>query len=192
MKVETNFIMELIKKALRIHPPTEEERILFEMVAEAYADLIVTLTGDINVVSPDVIENLKDGAIVANSGHFNVEINTNYLKDASSSVKRIRDVVDIYKMKNGKEVILLAEGRLVNLSAAEGHPSMVMDMSFANQFLSIIRLAKEDETLPADVYEVPIEQDEEIARIKLETMKIKIDTLTKEQSKYIEDYSEGT
>ncbi len=160
--------------------------------AAKYADLIVTLTGDINVVSKEVIENIKDGCIVANSGHFNVEIDTKYIKEYSNEVKRIRDVVDIYKLKNGKELILLAEGRLVNLSAAEGHPSMVMDMSFANQFLAAKYITENHKNMNKKVYKLPDEIDEEIAKRKLNSMGIEMDTLTEEQKKYLASWQEGT
>ncbi len=160
--------------------------------AAKFADLIVTLTGDIDVVSRDVLDTIKDGCIVANSGHFDVEIDVKSLREYSQSVKKIRDVVEIYKLKNGKEVVLLAEGRLVNLSAAEGHPSMVMDMSFANQFLAAKYINENYKNMEKKVYKLPDEIDEDIAMRKLKTMGIEIDKLTEKQRKYLSSWQEGT
>ncbi len=160
--------------------------------AAKFADLIVTLTGDIDVVSRDVLDTIKNSCIVANSGHFDVEIDVKSLREYAQSVKKIRDVVEIYKLKNGKEVVLLAEGRLVNLSAAEGHPSMVMDMSFANQFLAAKYINENYEKMEKKVYKLPDEIDEDIAMRKLKTMGIDIDILTEKQRKYLSSWKEGT
>lgn len=160
--------------------------------AAKIGDIFVTVTGDKNVVSNDHFLKMKDGAIIANSGHFNVEIDIPALKELSRSKKRIRDFVEEYTLKNGRKIFLLAEGRLINLSAAEGHPAMVMDMSFANQALSVEYLSREGQNLKGKVYAVPREIDEEIARMKLKSMGIKIDNLTDEQKKYLLDWEEGT
>jgi len=135
---------------------------------------------------------MKDGAIIANAGHFNVEIDTEALEKLSKSKRVIRDFVEEYTLKDGRRIYLLAEGRLVNLSAAEGHPAAVMDMSFANQALSAEYIYKNSTKLEKKVYSVPQEIDKEIARLKLETMGIKIDKLTKEQYKYLHSWQMGT
>lgn len=160
--------------------------------AAKIGDIFVTVTGDKNVVSNDHFLKMKDGAIIANSGHFNVEIDIPALKELSRNKRRIRDFVEEYTLKNGRKIFLLAEGRLINLSAAEGHPAMVMDMSFANQALSVEYLSREGQNLKGKVYAVPREIDEEIARMKLKSMGIKIDNLTDQQKKYLSDWEEGT
>jgi len=160
--------------------------------AAGAGDVFVTVTGDKNVITASHFSRMKDGAIVANSGHFNVEINIPALKEASQRNRKIRDFVEEYTMADGRKIYLLADGRLVNLAAAEGHPAMVMDMSFANQALSAVYLYQEGGQLQKKVYGVPIEIDERIARYKLETMGIKIDTLTAEQKRYLADWKEGT
>ena len=160
--------------------------------AAKIGDVFVTVTGDKNVVSSKHFLKMKDGAIVANSGHFNVEIDIPALKELSRSKRRIKDFIEEYTLKNGRKIFLLAEGRLINLSAAEGHPAMVMDMSFANQALSVEYLSREGQNLKEKVYAVPREIDEEIARMKLKSMGIKIDNLTDEQKKYLLDWEEGT
>ena len=160
--------------------------------AAKIGDIFVTVTGDKNVVSSNHFLKMKDGAIIANSGHFNVEIDIPALKELSRNKRRIRDFVEEYTLKNGRKIFLLAEGRLINLSAAEGHPAMVMDMSFANQALSVEYLSREGQNLKGKVYAVPREIDEEIARMKLKSMGIKIDNLTDQQKKYLSDWEEGT
>ncbi len=156
-------------------------------------DLFITVTGNKNVIRTEHFEKMKDGAIVANSGHFNVELQ---LEDGLYKIalerKKIRNFVEGFKLKNGRTIYLLAEGRLVNLSAAEGHPAMVMDMSFANQALAVEWILKEKQKLKKDVYVIPEEIDMEIARIKLETMGYSIDKLTREQIKYLSSWQEGT
>jgi adenosylhomocysteinase len=154
-------------------------------------DIFVTVTGNKHVINGSVLEEIKNGAILANSGHFDNEINIEYLNEASKDWAEIRPNVREYHLKNGKTLYLLAEGRLVNLSAAEGHPSEVMDMSFANQALVVEWLLK-DQRLEKKVYPVPREIDEEIALHKLKSMNVKIDTLTKEQKEYMESWKEGT
>jgi len=160
--------------------------------AAKIADIIVSATGDKDVVRAEHIELLKNGVLLANSGHFNVEINIPDLEAASKSKRKIKPNVEEYTLKDGRRVYLLAEGRLVNLAAAEGHPSEVMDMSFANQALCAEYLAKTGKTLTPKVYKVPIDIDNKVAALKLESMGIQIDKLTPEQEKYLSSYEEGT
>lgn len=162
-------------------------------IAEAAqeSDIIVTATGDINVVSESVIRNAKDGIIIANSGHFNVEINVDYLEKKCRNKRVIREQITEYDIFD-KKVFLLAEGRLVNLSAAEGHPAMVMDMSFANQFYAAKYLLEKGKTLDRDVYVLPEDIDVTVAADKLETLGIRIDKLTEEQKKYLSSWEVGT
>jgi len=160
--------------------------------AAKIADIIVSSTGDKDVVRKEHIELLKDGVLLANSGHFNVEINIPDIEALSKNKRKIKDNVEEYTLKNGHRVYLLAEGRLVNLAAAEGHPSEVMDMSFANQSLCSEYLVKKGKGLKPDVYKVPIDIDNQVAALKLESMGIHIDKLTPEQEKYLSSYDEGT
>ncbi|MEM2093387.1 MAG: adenosylhomocysteinase [Candidatus Bathyarchaeia archaeon] len=159
--------------------------------ASKVGDIFVTTTGNLNVIRREHMEKMKDGAILANSGHFNVEISLKDLEELSASKRTLRPNLEEFKLKNGKKLYLLAEGRLVNLAAAEGHPSEVMDMSFSNQALSVEYLVKR-EKLPPKVYNVPREIDEEVARLKLEAMNVKIDKLTEEQKKYLTSWEMGT
>lgn len=162
--------------------------------AASIGDIFVTVTGNKHVIDKEVIDKLKDGAIIANSGHFDNEINVPYLDEKSKDFVEIRPNVREYHMKDGRTVYLLAEGRLVNLSAAEGHPSEVMDMSFANQALSAKWLTKREniKKLEKKVYPVPVEIDREIALLKLQSMNIDIDVLSETQKKYMDDWKEGT
>ncbi len=160
--------------------------------ASKIGDVFVTVTGDKNVLNSEHFSRMKNGAIVANSGHFNVEINIPALKELSQRKRQIRNFVDEYTLKDGRKIFLLAEGRLLNLSAAEGHPAMVMDMSFANQALSALYLLRKGKKLQKKVYSVPDDIDDEIARMKLKSMGIKIDKLTAEQKRYLEAWEEGT
>lgn len=160
--------------------------------AAKIGDIFITLTGDINVISEEEFPLMKDGVILANSGHFNVEINIRALENLAVSKKKIREYIEEYTLKSSKKIYLLAEGRLLNLSAAEGHPASVMDMSFANQALSVEYLVKEGKTLSKKVYSVPGDIDKEIARLKLESMGIKIDKLTEEQERYLSSWKVGT
>jgi len=162
------------------------------MEAARIGDIFVTSTGDINVIDRQHFEVMKDGAILANSGHFNVEINIQALEEMAVEKRRVRRSVDQYVLPDGRRLNLLAEGRLVNLAAAEGHPSAVMDMSFANQALSVEYLAKHGRELKNEVYPVPEELDREIARLKLKAMGIEIDVLTPEQAKYLSSWERGT
>lgn len=160
--------------------------------AAKIGDIFITVTGNINVISEKVFSKMKNGAIVANTGHFNVEIDIEGLNKLSKSKRIIREFVEEYTLKDGRRIYLLAEGRLVNLSAAEGHPAAVMDMSFANQALSAEYIFKNAKKLEKKVYSVPEEIDREIARLKLESMGIKIDRLTKEQDRYLHSWQMGT
>ncbi|MGB8212660.1 MAG: adenosylhomocysteinase [Anaerolineales bacterium] len=163
------------------------------MEAAKIGDIFCTVTGDINVIDTRHFEVMKDGAIVANSGHFNVEINIPGLaKLSKTDPKLVRPFVDQYETQDGRKINILAEGRLINLSAAEGHPASVMDMSFANQALAAEFMVKNAKTLEKRVYSVPPEVDAEIARIKLAAMGVKIDDLTAEQVKYLNSWEEGT
>jgi adenosylhomocysteinase len=156
------------------------------------ADIVLTVTGDVNVVDRQHFEAMKDGCIVANSGHFNDEINIEAMDDMSTNVNRVRPFVDEYNLRDGRKVYLLGEGRLINLAAAEGHPAAVMDMSFANQALAAEWVAKNHQTLERRVYDVPEEIDKEIARLKLQAMEVDIDVLTPEQEKYLASWESGT
>ena len=155
-------------------------------------DVFITATGDCHVIDGRHFEHMKDGAIMANSGHFDVEINIAALRQMATSVAVMRPSVEQYKMPDGRRLYLLAEGRLVNLAAAEGHPASVMDMSFANQALSASYIARNHASLSTEVYAVPSEIDEEIGRLKLLAMNIKIDTLTEEQIAYLNSWEAGT
>ncbi|TFG90989.1 MAG: adenosylhomocysteinase [Syntrophobacterales bacterium] len=163
-------------------------------IAEAaeMGDFFCTLTGDIKVIRAEHFLNMKDGAIVSNSGHFNVELDIEGLKKVSEYTGRIRKFIDEYTLKDGKRIYILGEGRLINLAAAEGHPSSVMDMSFANQALSAEYLVQHAGELDTLVYRVPEEIDKEIARLKLESLNVRIDTLTAEQEKYLNSWQMGT
>jgi adenosylhomocysteinase len=160
--------------------------------AAKVGDVFVTTTGDKSVIIRDHFLRMKDGAVLANSGHFNVEIDIPALEELSQKKRKIRDFVQEYSLKNGRKIYLLGEGRLINLAAAEGHPATVMDMSFANQALSVLYLNRKGKSLQKEVYGVPEKIDKEIARLKLKALGIKIDRLTPEQKKYLADWQEGT
>ncbi len=160
--------------------------------AAEVGDVFITATGMKDVIKKRHFEKMKDGAIICNTGHYDCELNLDELKELSESSREIRPNNEEFKLKDGKRIYLLAKGRLVNLAAAEGHPSEVMDMSFANQFMALIYLAREGKNLERGVYDVSHDQDEEIAAIKLSTMGIKIDSLTEEQKAYEKDFSAGT
>ncbi len=174
--------LEAVMDGFEVMPMSEAAKI---------GDIFITATGNKDVITKKHFELMKNGAILANAGHFNVEISVRDLEEISIAKREIRPYVTEYTLPNGKKLYLLAEGRLVNLVAAEGHPSEVMDMSFANQALSIEYMAK-NPRLPVKVYRVPREIDETVARLKLESMNIKIDELTPEQKKYLESWSLGT
>jgi adenosylhomocysteinase len=167
------------------------EVMTMERAAEV-GDIFCTATGDKSVIGKAHIERMKDGAILANTGHFNVEIEISALKELSVETREARAMVDEYTMADGRRIYLIGDGRLVNLAAAEGHPAIVMDMSFANQALSAEWVVANGATLERQVYDVPKEIDDEIARLKLATMGIDIDQLTEEQAKYLASWDEGT
>ena len=160
--------------------------------ASSIGDIFITLTGGMHAVSSNHIENMKDGAIIANSGHFNVEIDIEGLNKISSSSREVRESVEEFKLNNGKCVYLLGEGRLINLAAAEGHPSAVMDMSFANQALCVEYLSKNSDKLEIDVFPVPKEIDDQVGQMKLDSMGMSVDKLTQEQIKYLNSWNVGT
>jgi adenosylhomocysteinase len=160
--------------------------------AASKADIIITVTGNLNVVDDRHIDALKDGAIICNSGHFNDEINIPGIDAQTKSKRHVREFVEEYVLNNGRTLYILGEGRLINLAAAEGHPAAVMDMSFANQALAAEYMVKQGKALKNQVYVVPEEIDREIARLKLEAMGVTIDTLTAEQTKYLASWEQGT
>jgi len=160
--------------------------------AASIGDVFVTVSGDKSVITRRHFVRMKDGAVVANSGHFNVEIDIPALAALARKKRRIREFVDEFELRSGRKIYLLGEGRLINLAAAEGHPAMVMDMSFANQALSLLYLTRKGKTLAKEVYGVPREIDQQIARLKLRSMGIRIDRLTGEQKKYLAAWEEGT
>ncbi|HEY45987.1 MAG: adenosylhomocysteinase [Anaerolineae bacterium SM23_ 63] len=175
--------LEAIMDGFRVMPMIE---------AAPIGDIFCTLTGDINVIDRPHFEVMKDGAIVSNSGHFNVEINIPALEEMANETRRPRQFIEQYVLPDGRRINLLAQGRLINLAAAEGHPASVMDMSFANQALSLEYILQHVGELENKVYTIPEDIDREIARLKLETMGIQIDALTKEQMKYLASWEEGT
>ena len=160
--------------------------------AAGIADIFITVTGDIHVVDTAHFERMKDGVLMANAGHFDVEINIPALEDMARGKRTVRPLVEEYTLENGRRINLLAQGRLVNLAAAEGHPSSVMDMSFAGQALSSAYLAREGRDLQPGVYDVPRELVLEIGSLKLDSLGVTIDTLTEEQQRYLSSWEEGT
>ena len=190
-----NVIVTEVKPTAALKATLEGCRVMKMDDAAKVGDIFVTATGVKDVIVKRHFQSMKDGAIVSNTGHYDCEINIPDLAAVSKSKREIRDNNEEYLKKDGRRVYLLAQGRLVNLAAAEGHPSEVMDMSFANQFMSQLRIAelhRKGVRLENTVHDIPVEQDQQIARVKLGTMGIKIDTLTPEQIKYNEDYSAGT
>lgn len=175
--------LEAVMDGFRVMPMIDAARI---------GNIFVTSTGNINVIDGKHMEVMQDGAILANSGHFNVEVNIPALEGMAVGKRRVRDYVDQYTLPDGRKISLLGEGRLVNLAAAEGHPASVMDMSFANQALSVAYIAENHADLKEQVYSVPQEIDAEVARLKLEAMGMAIDTLTPEQTEYLESWEAGT
>ena len=167
-------------------------RVMPLLEAAAISDFIVTATGDKHILDGSHFEVIKDGCVIANSGHFNVEINIPALEALAIDKHKPRAHVETYTLKDGRKVRLLAEGRLVNLAAAEGHPAAVMDMSFANQALSMVYLWRHGAELESAVYPVPTELDNQVAQMKLAAMGLSIDTLTAEQQKYLASWQEGT
>ncbi|MBE9240850.1 adenosylhomocysteinase [Synechocystis salina] len=160
--------------------------------AAQQGDIFITVTGNKHVIRPEHFAVMKDGAIVCNSGHFDIEIDLKSLKEQAKEVKEVRNFTEQYILPNGKSIIVIGEGRLVNLAAAEGHPSAVMDMSFANQALACEHLVKNKGQLEPGMHSIPVEVDQEIARLKLQAMGIAIDSLTPEQVEYINSWASGT
>ena len=160
--------------------------------AAKIGDIFITATGMKDIITREHFERMKDGAIVSNTGHYDCELNLVQLNEIASKMREVRPNNEEYTLKNGKRIYVLAQGRLVNLAAAEGHPSEVMDMSFANQFLGMVRLAKEGRSMQPKVYDIDPAQDQEIALIKLTALGMRLDVLTPEQQKYANDYSAGT
>lgn len=175
--------LEAAMDGYRVMPIAEAARI---------GDFFCTLTGDIRVIGKEDFLLMKDGAIVANSGHFNVELDLPGLKEVTKASRKIREFVEEHTLINGRRINVLGEGRLINLAAAEGHPSSVMDMSFANQALSVEHLFKHGRDLTKKVHPVPVEIDRYIAALKLESMGLKIDTLSEEQKEYLASWEMGT
>jgi adenosylhomocysteinase len=167
-------------------------RVMSMEEAAKIGDVFCTVTGNKNVLAKQHFEHMKDGAIISNSGHFNVEIDIPSLEKLSSSKRTTRDFVEEYTMKDGRRINLLGEGRLINLAAAEGHPASVMDMSFADQALSCEYMVKNHASLEKKVYTVPVDLDKRVAKLKLESLGIKIDRLTSEQEEYLASWNEGT
>ena len=182
-EVDPMAAMEAVMEGYRVMPMAEAARI---------GDIFVTVTGDVHVIDKHHFEVMKDGALVANSGHFNVEINIPSLEAMAVEKRLVRPFVESYRLSDGRVISILGEGRLINLAAAEGHPASVMDMSFANQALGAEYMLKNADKLEKRVYDVPEEIDREIARLKLLAMGVKIDTLTEEQVKYLGSWEEGT
>jgi len=182
-EVEPLRALEAVMDGFRVMPMNEAAKV---------GDIFATATGDVNVIDRQHIEVMRDGALLANSGHFNVEVNTQALESMAVKKRRVREFVDQYTMPDGRHISLLGEGRLINLAAAEGHPPSVMDMSFANQCLSVEFIVKSADTLQNRVYPVPQHIDKLIARLKLQAMGISIDTLSSEQTEYLESWEQGT
>jgi adenosylhomocysteinase len=187
-----NVIATEVKPTAALKATLNGHRVMEMDEAAKIGDLFITATGMKDVIVGRHFESMKDGAIVCNTGHYDCEINLEELEALAESKRTIRDNCEEYVMKDGRRIYILAQGRLVNLAAAEGHPSEVMDMSFANQFLSMVRLAKEGRGLDVDVHDIPEDQDQEIAGIKLASIDAGLDVLTEDQIAYMDDYSAGT
>ncbi len=182
-EVDATRALEAIMDGYRVMPGVEAAKL---------GDIFVTVTGNVNVIDQQHLDNMKEGALISNAGHFNDEINIPALEKMATAKRRVRDFVDEYTYSDGRHVHLLAEGRLVNLSAAEGHPASVMDMSFANQALGSEYMLANAKQMEPKVYTIPSEMDKEIARLKLHAMGVRIDTLTAEQDKYLNSWESGT
>jgi adenosylhomocysteinase len=187
-----NVIVTEIDPTKAIEAVMDGYRVMSMSEAAVIGDIFVTVTGNKHVIARDHFERMKNGAILCNSGHFNVEIDLEALAKISSSHRQTREFVEEYSFRDGRRLNVLAEGRLINLSAAEGHPASVMDMSFANQALSAEYMVKNHSRLENRVYPVPEDLDKQVARMKLESMGVKIDRLTPEQEHYLSSWSEGT
>jgi adenosylhomocysteinase len=175
--------LEALMDGFRVMPMVEAAKI---------GDIFCTVTGDIHVIDEPHFQVMKDGVIIANSGHFNVEVNIPSLEAMASEVRRVREFVEQYILPDGRRINLLGEGRLINLAAAEGHPASVMDMSFANQALSLEYIQSHGQDLENKVYTIPEAIDREIARLKLDSMGVRIDTLSEEQERYLSSWEAGT
>jgi adenosylhomocysteinase len=182
-EVDPLMALEAVMEGFQVMPMREAARI---------GDVFITVTGDAHVLTRDHFDLMKDGAVLANSGHFDVEIDKGALAEMAESTRRIREFVDEFKLADGRKIYLLAEGRLVNLGAAEGHPASVMDMSFACQALSVEWVVKNHASLQAGVHGVPPDMDAEVARLKLQAMGVEIDVLTAEQTEYLSSWETGT
>lgn len=190
-----NVIVTEVKPTAALKATLDGMRVMKMDEAAKIGDVFVTATGVKDVIVDRHFRLMKEGAIVCNTGHYDCEVNLNHAGKLAKAVKEIRQNNEEYLLRNGRRIYVLAKGRLVNLAAAEGHPSEVMDMSFANQFMAqlwLVGMGKRGKRLENKVYDIPVEQDQEIATLKLETMGLKIDRLTKEQQRYMEDYTEGT
>ena len=187
-----NVIVTEIDPTKAIEAVMDGYRVMSMDEAAKIGDVFCTVTGNKSVLRKEHFEAMKDGAIISNSGHFNVEIDIPALEKMSSSKRTTRNFVEEYSLKDGRKINLLGEGRLINLASAEGHPPSVMDMSFADQALSVEYLVKHHATLEKKVFPVPEELDKRVAKLKLESMGIKIDRLTLEQEEYLASWSEGT
>jgi adenosylhomocysteinase len=177
-------------KALEAH--MDGYRVMPAAQAASECDIWITVTGDINVIDEPAFAHMKDGAIICNSGHFNSEINIPWLESHATEKNELKPMVEEYTLEDGRHIILLAEGRLINLSAAEGHPSEVMDMSFANHALSCEYMVQHASELTPGVYPVPAAIDDDVARLKLEALGVHIDKLTAQQEKYLTSWQMGT
>ena len=182
-EIDTVKALEALMDGFRVMPMAQ---------AAKMGDVFMTVTGDINVIRPEHFKAMKDGAIVCNSGHFNVELDLAGLRKVAKIRREVRPLVEEYTMPSGRHVIILAEGRLINLATAEGHPASVMDMSFANQSLAAETLAKKGRSMERKVYALPQEMDQQIASLKLKAMGVKVDVLTAEQKKYLASWEMGT
>ena len=182
-EIDPTKAIEAVMDGFRVMPMNEAAKI---------GDVFITVTGNKSVLSHEHFEKMKDGAVISNSGHFNVEIDIPALEKLSSGHKPARPFVEEYTLRDGRRVYLLGEGRLINLAAAEGHPASVMDMSFANQALAAEYMVKNAKELKANVYPVPEHLDKQIAKLKLESMGVTIDKLTPEQEHYLASWNEGT
>ena len=182
-EVDATRALEAVMDGYRVMPGVEAAKL---------GDIFVSVTGNVNVIDQQHLENMREGALISNAGHFNDEINIPALEKMATAKRRVRDFVDEYTYSDGRHVHLLAEGRLVNLSAAEGHPASVMDMSFANQALGSEYMLSNAKQMQPRVYTIPSEMDKEIARLKLHAMGVNIDTLTPEQDKYLNSWESGT
>jgi adenosylhomocysteinase len=182
-EIDPTKAIEAVMDGFRVMPMAE---------AASQGDLFITVTGNKHVIRSEHFDAMKDGAMVCNSGHFDIEIDLETLGAKATEVKEARKFTQEYKLSNGKSIIVLGEGRLINLAAAEGHPSAVMDMSFANQALACEYLVKNQGKLEPGLHSIPVEVDKEIARLKLQAMGIQIDTLTSDQVEYMNSWTSGT